>query len=176
MEQRKDFAKKENYAELITLKNLSKLLNPAGDLLAAFAALVWAVYAILTRKISQFGYNTIQTTRRIFLYGILFMLPALFVLPFEWNLKRFVQPIHIFNILFLGLGASALCFVTWNTAVKLLGAVKTSIYIYMVPAITVVTSILILGETITWIAACGTLLTLAGLFISERKIKLRKQQ
>ncbi|WP_342755850.1 DMT family transporter [Kineothrix sedimenti] len=144
-------------------------LNPVGDLLAVIAALVWALYSILTRKISQFGYNTIQTTRRIFLYGILFMLPALFVFPFEWKIEKFTQPIIVFNILFLGLGASALCFVTWNTAVKLLGAIKTSIYIYMVPAITVITSILVLNEIITWIAACGTLLTLAGLFISERK-------
>ena len=29
---------------------------------------------------------------------------------------------------------SALCFVTWNQAVNALGAVKTSVYIYMVPA------------------------------------------
>lgn len=35
------------------------------------------------------------------------------------------------DILYLGLGASALCFVTWNFAVKELGAVKTSVYIYM---------------------------------------------
>ncbi|MFT4104215.1 MAG: DMT family transporter [Lacrimispora sp.] len=146
-------------------------LNPMGDLLAVSAAFVWAIYAILTKKVSQFGYNTIQTTRRIFLYGVIFMLPALTVLPFEWGFERFLQPVNLFNILFLGLGASALCFVTWNTAVKLLGAVKTSIYIYLVPAVTVITSILILNETITWIAACGTLLTLAGLFISERKVK-----
>lgn len=151
-------------------------LNPLGDLLAILAALVWAFYAILTKKISQFGYNTIQTTRRTFFYGIIFMLPTLFILPFEWGFERFVQPVNLLNILFLGLGASALCFVTWNTAVKLLGAVKTSIYIYMVPAITVLTSILILDETITWVAACGTLLTLAGLFISERKTKLKKEQ
>ncbi len=146
-------------------------LNPMGDLLAILAAFVWAIYAILTKKVSQFGYNTIQTTRRIFLYGVIFMLPALSVLPFEWGFERFLQPVNLFNILFLGLGASALCFVTWNTAVKLLGAVKTSIYIYLVPAVTVITSILILNETITWIAACGTLLTLVGLFISERKVK-----
>ncbi len=146
-------------------------LNPMGDLLAILAAFVWAIYAILTKKVSQFGYNTIQTTRRIFLYGVIFMLPALSVLPFKWGFERFLQPVNLFNILFLGLGASALCFVTWNTAVKLLGAVKTSIYIYLVPAVTVITSILILNETITWIAACGTFLTLVGLFISERKVK-----
>ena len=57
----------------------SKLeLNPAGDILALLASFLWACYSILTKKISSFGYNTIQTTRRIFVYGILFMIPAAF--------------------------------------------------------------------------------------------------
>lgn len=37
-------------------------LNPLGDLLAVLAAIVWAGYAVLSRKISSYGYNTIQTT------------------------------------------------------------------------------------------------------------------
>ncbi|KEF35883.1 DMT(drug/metabolite transporter) superfamily permease [Schinkia azotoformans MEV2011] len=82
---------------------------------------------------------------------------------------------NLFNIVFLGLGASALCFVTWNFAVKVLGAIKTSIYIYMIPVITVVTSILVLHEKITSMAAIGTVLTLAGLFVSESKIFLKKK-
>jgi len=151
-------------------------LNPVGDLLAVLAAVVWAVYSILTRKISGFGHNTIQTTRRIFLYGLIFIIPALFIFPFEWGIERFSHSTNLFNILFLGFGASALCFVTWNTAVGILGAVKTSIYIYMVPAITVITSILVLHEKITWVAACGTVLTVAGLFISERTLKGTKKE
>jgi len=150
-------------------------LNPLGDLLAVLASALWAVYGVLTRKISGFGHNTIQTTRRIFLYGLLFMIPALLIFPFEWSIERFSRSSNLFNILFLGLGASALCFVTWNTAVKILGAVKTSIYIYMVPAITVITSIIVLHEKITWIAACGTVLTAAGLFISGRTAKTIKK-
>jgi len=71
--------------------------------------------------------------------------------------------------LFLGLGASALCFVTWNTAVKILGAIKTSVYIYMVPVITVITSVIVLRETITGVAVFGIVLTLSGLIISEIK-------
>lgn len=144
-------------------------LNPIGDLLALAAAVVWAVYSILSRKISQFGYNTIQATRRIFCYGLLFMMPVLFLFNFEWGLERLAQPVSLFNILFLGLGASAVCFVTWNLAVKLLGAVKTSIYIYMVPVITVITSVIVLSEQVTWMSALGTVLTLAGLFISEKR-------
>jgi drug/metabolite transporter (DMT)-like permease len=124
---------------------------------------------VLTRKISSFGYPTILTTRRVFCYGILFMVPALFLFDFHLELGRLADPVYLCNILYLGLGASALCFVTWNFAVKVLGAVKTSIYIYMVPVITVVTSSVILHEQITLLSGVGTMLTLAGLFLSERK-------
>ena len=155
---------------LISFNGSRLELNPLGDLLALLAALIWAVYSILTRKISSFGYPTILTTRRVFAYGLLFMLPCLFFFDMNWDLTRFAHPVYLGNILYLGLGASALCFVTWNFAVRVLGAVKTSIYIYMVPVITVVTSVLILHEQITALAIAGTALTLAGLFLSEGKL------
>lgn len=154
---------------LISFSGSRLELNPMGDLLAAAAAFVWACYSILTRKISSFGYPVILSTRRTFFYGILFMLPALVFSDFQLNISRFANGVYLFNILYLGLGASALCFVTWNFAVKQLGAVKTSVYIYMVPVITAVTSVLILGEPLTALAGTGTMLALAGLFLSEYK-------
>lgn len=101
------------------------------------------------------------------------MIPTLFVFDFKMGLSRFTNITYLLNILYLGLGASALCFVTWNFAVKILGAVKTSIYIYMVPVVTTVTSILILKEPVTWISAVGTLLTVIGLFLSEYNRKTK---
>ncbi len=142
-------------------------LNPVGDILAILAALVWAFYSIFTKKIGSFGLNTVQTTRRVFSYGLLFMLPALFFFDFKLGLERFANPINLFNIVFLGLLASAICFATWNFALKTLGAVKTSVYIYMVPVITVITSVIILREKITLMAVVGMFFTLLGLFISE---------
>lgn len=159
---------------LISFNGSALKLNPVGDLLALLAALVWACYSILTKKISGYGYHTILTTRRVFLYGILFMIPTLFLSDFRLDLGRFTNGTYLLNILFLGLGASALCFVTWNVAVKILGAVKTSIYIYMVPVITVVTSVLILREPFTWMTGAGTVLTLAGLLISEGRTARKK--
>lgn len=154
---------------LISFQGAKLELNPVGDLLALLAALVWAGYSVLTKKISSFGCNIILTTRRVFFYGILFMIPALLLFDFRLELSRFAGPVYLFNIIYLGFGASALCFVTWNFAVKALGALKTSVYIYMVPVITVITSVLILHEEITVLSVAGMLLTLAGLFLSERK-------
>lgn len=161
---------------LITFNGSAILkLNPMGDLLAVLAAVVWALYSVLTRKISSFHYPTVQTTRRVFFYGLLFMIPALFFLDFSPEWGQLAVPTNWLNLLYLGLGASALCFVTWNFAVKVLGAVKTSVYIYMVPVVTVVTSAIVLKEPITWIALLGAGLTLAGLVLSEYKGKDAKR-
>ncbi|MDH6458996.1 drug/metabolite transporter (DMT)-like permease [Fusobacterium sp. PH5-7] len=151
-------------------------LNPIGDILAVLAAATWSVYSIVTKKISDYQYNTIQATRRIFFYGLIFMLPALFFFDFRLGAERFRDHLVLFNILFLGFGASAVCFVTWNLSLKLLGVLKTSVYIYAVPVITVAFSALILKEKITPIAMFGTFLTLAGLFISENRLTLKKEK
>lgn len=161
---------------LISFNGAKMQLNPLGDLLAVGAAIVWACYSVLTRKISAFGYHTIQTTRRVFAYGILFMIPALFLFDFHPGIKRFSNPVYLGNMIFLGLGASALCFVTWNMAVKILGAVKTSIYIYLVPVITVTTSAFILHENITILSGIGTILALLGLLLSEYRGKAKTRE
>lgn len=160
---------------LISFNGRRMELNPIGDILAVIAALVWSVYSLLTRKISSYGYHIIQTTRRIFTYGIVFMLPFLFVFDFNLDIQKVVKPEYALNFIYLGIGASALCFVTWNSAVKMLGAVKTSVYIYMVPVITVATSVLVLKEKITWVSAIGTILTLIGMFLSESRWKIKKR-
>ena len=160
---------------LITLNGKFVLsVNPLGDLLAVFACLFWACYSILTKRSSNYGYNIILLTRRFFFYGLIFMLPALYLFDFEWNFSRFNRPVNLLNILFLGVGASAICFASWNYAVKLVGAVKISIYIYLVPILTIINAVLILDEPFTWIAAIGTLFTLGGVLLSEGKIKLKK--
>ena len=151
-------------------------LNPAGDLLALLAAVAWAVYSIITRKLGELGVDTVRATRRTFMYGLLFMSPMLFIMDFRFDPARFASPVIVGNLLFLGLGASALCFVTWNLAVKLIGAVKTSVYIYLTPVVTVVSSMLILHEPLTPALITGAALTLLGLWLSETKVFDRLRQ
>lgn len=143
-------------------------LNPKGDILAFLAAFVWACYSVLVKKIGSFGISTIQSTRHIFFYGILFMIIPVFLMGFEWKLERFSNPIYLGNMLFLGVGASALCFVTWNLAVKLLGAVRTAVYLYLSPVVTILASAIILGEKITVISVIGAGLVFAGLLLSDK--------
>ena len=56
--------------------NLS--FHPFGDFLAIAAALMWMVYSLLVKKIASWGHSVIDTTKMIFLYGILFIMPLFF--------------------------------------------------------------------------------------------------
>lgn len=143
-----------------------------GDALALAAALMWSVYSTLVKRIADLGYETIASTKRTFVWGLLFMLPLLAPLGAQPDLSRLVDAANAGNLLFLGLAASAGCFVTWGMAVSRLGAAKTSAYIYLVPVITAVASAMILGESVTLAMAAGIVLTIAGLALSEGRVPL----
>ena len=144
-------------------------LNPLGDLLSLMAAGVWAFYSVSVRKLSEAGVPALRITQKAFFYGLLFLLPVLPLFGFRLGLERLADLSNILHILFLGLGASALCFITWNYAVSVLGPVRTSVYIYMTPVITIAASALLLDEQITPVSALGVALILVGLFVSERQ-------
>ena len=131
-----------------------------------FNFLLGFVVAILGIALLSASGSTLHLNR-IFFYGLLFILPILMLTDKQISLLPLRDFTYLLNLLFLGLGASALCFVTWNLAVKLLGAVKTSIYIYLNPVITLCGSIIILHEQLTALMTCGVILALAGLLISE---------
>ncbi len=154
---------------MININGSSLQLNPRGDILALAAAILWAIYSIISNHISSFGYNVIQSTRRMFFYGLLFMLPILLFSGISADLERFKDYGNILNLLYLGFGASALCFVTWNYSVSELGAVKTSTYIYLVPVITIIFSAVFLEEPVSLLMGLGTAMTLAGLAVSQKR-------
>lgn len=151
-----------------------------GDALVILAAFVWAVYSNVVKKISDLGYETIASTKRIFVWGVLCMaliFPAVGAMgldqslafaPLAGGLERFLDPVNLANLLFLGLLASAGCFVTWGSAVARLGATRTTVFIYLVPVITVTASVVILAEPFTPQIAAGIVLVIAGLAISGK--------
>lgn len=99
----------------------------------------------------------------------MFMIPILIGSGAKFHSSAYTKPLNLANLLYLGIGACAVCFVTWNYAVKMLGAIKTSAYIYAIPVITIVVSVIILHEKVTPFMLGGTALTVLGLVISEKK-------
>jgi drug/metabolite transporter (DMT)-like permease len=142
-------------------------INPLGDMLSLIAALSWAFYTILLKRFEN-KYTTLFITRKVFFYGLVTLLPLLFSGSLFSNITVFTQPAVIFNLLYLGAVASLLCYFLFNLAVKKLGAVRTSNYIYLIPLVTMLTSVTVIDEKITIIALAGAILILAGVVLAER--------
>ena len=145
----------------------------AGCLLAVLAALAWAVYSTIGKRIAKLGLSTVATTKRTFAWGLVFMLPFLPVMGFGQGaegagLAGLLDPVMLGNLLFLGLVASATCYVMWNKAASIVGVVNVSAYLYLTPVVTVVASVIVLAEPLTWKIALGVALTVTGLILSER--------
>ena len=154
---------------LISLSGGESLeLNPLGDLLTLGAALCWGAYGVCLEFASSSGLNQLQCTRKVFFWGLATLLPLLPILHPDYSLSRFSDPSMLFNILYLGLVASALCFVCWNKAMVLIGTVATNVYIYLTPVVTLIASALILGEPVRPQAIGAIFLILPGLWLSQR--------
>lgn len=142
-------------------------LSPLGDLLALAACLCWALYSLLIKRLSA-KYSNMLVTRKVFGYGLLTMLPILLSRGINYNvvLDGGVQVWG--NILFLGLVASMLCFLGWNWCLARLGTVRATNFIYLNPVIAIISSAVVLGERVTWIATSGAVLILAGLIYIDK--------
>lgn len=163
--------------------SMSLQLNPKGDLLALFSAICWGFYSLFVSIINKKNYNPIGATRRVFFYAVIFMLPLVliglkngnpesswaFTLDPVINKARFTKVINWFNLLFLGFVASGFCFSAWNKSCEIIGTVRVSCGLYLIPVVTIVFAFFVLGEPITWLGALGSIITITGLFISEKQ-------
>lgn len=142
-----------------------------GVLISLGACIVWAVYGIFSEEINRQQLDPILVTRRLFFYGTLFTLPRYLRFGGQGGIGSFLQPQYLFHILYLGIGACAVAYVTWNYAIGTIGTVFTNAYVYFLPVVTIIFSVLFLKERVTPLMALGTFLVLAGLILSEHNNK-----
>ncbi len=142
--------------------------NPKGDVLTLLAALSWAIYCLILKKLS-YRYNNMFITRKVFAYGVITAILFYILYPSpKYLITTNVESI-IANLLFLGIVASFLCYLMWNAAVRHLGAERTSNYIYLVPLVTIIASTIILAEPYTLVMGIGTVLVIGGVIMSTKK-------
>lgn len=142
-------------------------LSPLGDILALAACLCWALYSLLIKHLGA-RYDNMLITRKVFGYGLLTIVPLLLWRGMNFDIV-IDGGIRVWgNVVFLGVVASMLCFLGWNWCLARLGTVRATNFLYLNPVIAIVSSALVLGERVTWIAIFGAALILAGLIYIDK--------
>ena len=142
-------------------------LSPLGDVLALGACICWALYSLLIKHLGA-RYDNMLITRKVFGYGLLTIIPLLLWRGINCDIVIYGGAAVWGNILFLGIVASMLCFLGWNWCLARLGTVRATNFLYLNPVIAIVSSALVLGERVTWIAVLGAVCILAGLVYVDR--------
>ena len=145
-------------------------LSPLGDALAFTACLSWSVYSLLMKWVSA-KYGAAFTTRKVFFYGVLTILPYYIFYPTLPTAAVLTKPVVVGNLAFLGCLASMICFLTWNWCISKLGAVKATNWVYFNPITTMIFASWVLGEKITPYFLAGATCILLGMFVADRSTK-----
>lgn len=154
--------------------NSSAAANPNmlwGDLVLMINSLTWAYFTIKGGQLMK-KYLPFISMAYIFIIG------TLMIIPFA-VLYSFYQPIDITKafsggyeliLIFLYLGGlcSVYSYFFWYKAVREIGPVKTSVFMYLNPLFAMVVGISVLGEQVNIYSALGGVLVLAGVYMVNR--------
>ena len=136
-----------------------------GNLSLIAAALTWALYSVLVRKVTQSG--DVITSTAIMLAG---GLPTGLLLG-AWEVRTqgigTITPAIIGGILFLGIISTAIAMFLWNYAFAELPAAVASLTFFAQPVVGTILGALFLGEVITPLFLFGGLLIGVGLVIAS---------
>lgn len=142
-------------------------LSPLGDLLAFAACLCWAVYSLLMKPATE-NYSTLFITRKVFFYGLLTIIPYYLIVPGFPSLDVLLRSDVLWNLLFLGVVASMICYVAWNWVISHLGAVVATNWVYFNPITTILFAWWLLHEQITIWFLLGTVFILVGMYLADK--------
>lgn len=139
----------------------------AGYLFMLGSVVAWCGYMVLTKPLFK-KYNNMTITTYQAIFGTLAFLPFL---PFEsinWTMINFGT---IFNLLFLAVLCSSFANFGYNFAMKELGLGISSLFLNLMPVVTILFSFLILGETLSIQQILGSALIIIGVYISTKPEK-----
>ncbi len=156
---------------LLSKGNFQNLLSfhfSTGDLWMLLAAFFFAVYNTMVKK-KPVAISSTNFLFVIFTFGTLMVLPF-FIWEFSYSPAVQWNNNLIFSILFLGLGASVICFFIWNIAIHKLGTGRTALFGNLIPIFSSIEAVLLLNEQFNWIHIVSMLLVFAGIILANLRI------
>ena len=147
---------------LIAKGNINHLLGlqfNRGDLLMLLAVLSWVAYSLLVKKLLQ-KYTSFTLTFYAILFGVILLVPLTLSEGLADQIQTISPPV-ILAILYMGIFASGIGYLLYNSSIKEIGATRTASFVYsLVPIFVALLAFLFFNESIT-----ATMMLSAGLII-----------
>ncbi|MEG1616912.1 MAG: DMT family transporter [Bacteroidales bacterium] len=141
-----------------------------GNILVFVAAFIYSIYLIFTRDVSR-KYNPVNLLRWMFLSAFLVSLPVGLPDLLHSNLVRNYQITPLLVTLYIAIFPSALAYVLIPVSLKSLSSTIVSMYIYLIPIIATIASVILGQAVLRWDEPVAIILVIAGVYLANLKKK-----
>ena len=151
-----------------SLETLLSFSFNKGDLIVLIAVFCWGVYSLLVKQYAGRlpGYSTFLVTIAL---GVMMLLPFTIYELMTTSVEIVWSPSTIGAILYVGIIASIVAFLSWNNGVVALGANKASIYLNFIPLFAAIFAVLFLDEDLLLAQLIGGLAVICGVLLANKK-------
>jgi drug/metabolite transporter (DMT)-like permease len=137
-----------------------------GDLIILGAALSWAFFTVLAKKMLK-DHSSLKVTAYIMLTGTVLFLPFL---PNEkaggW---REISWMAWFSVIYVAVMGNSLAYFLWIRGIQNIGPLRAILYQYLMPVTAILFAIPFLGETIRATQVWGAAVVFGGIFLARSK-------
>lgn len=146
---------------VLVIRPLEWSLDPLGligDLLSLGAALCWAVYSVMCKKVLS-DHESGSVTLYSMAYGTLFLFPVALV----FERPTLPTSIWIWSLLLaLSVFSSALAYLLWSKALENVSATTAGSFLFFLPVISISVAYFVLSEVLDTSFAIGAALVVIG--------------
>jgi drug/metabolite transporter (DMT)-like permease len=137
-----------------------------GGVLMLGAALCWAIYSVLNKKVLQSNSN-LTVTIATFGLGAIHLLPTAFIIENPVKAVLEASKTGWLSVFYLAFLSSALAYFLWNKILVKLEVAKVGATLYAIPIPTMIFGYVFLNEAITKTTLIGALLVIFGVYLTE---------
>ncbi|MFB5590886.1 MULTISPECIES: DMT family transporter [Bacillus cereus group] len=157
---------------LITIpsSNVDQEVSLIGDILILLSTFLFAFYTVLLKRPNQEQYllNKVFTTLTLII-GAVILLPFAMAETFYYGFPEIETWKTGFSVMYLVIGATILAYWFWNRALETVSASVSGLYLNALPLISIVASIVLLNESLTWRIVIGGSLVLFGVIWADKQ-------
>lgn len=146
-----------------------------GDLWMLLAIFCWALYSVgMKRAAGKFPSSPFLLVQVVF--ALLLLLPMSFIelaitgTPIHWS------PTLAAGLLYIGLFASIVAFLSWNRAIELIGPQRCSGFLNLIPLFSALFATVFTSERIHVYHGLGALLIITGVYAANRMMKREREK
>jgi len=151
--------------------NLIKNLDfNKGDLIMASGMFSWALYSALLKK-KTYQISQITLLEVVIIIGLLFLVP-IYILEMSLGNQIVVNKPFILTLSYVVLFPGLASFFFWIKGISIIGANRAGVFLHLMPIFGSLMAIILFNEKFMFYHLLGAIFIVAGITLSNKKIKL----